>query len=53
MREAMAERRQYIEENRPALEAIHESKRVQAYFETDEQAEQFIYNVKAQKERLD
>lgn len=38
----MAQRNQLIEDNQHIIEAIEEGKRVHAYFETDEQARDFV-----------
>lgn len=49
VREVMFARTKFIETNLPALEAIAEGKRVSTYFETDEQAIEFVHAVHAKK----
>ena len=50
-REHMAQRNQLIEENQHIIEAIEEGKRVRAYFETDDQARQFVAKLADLKEQ--
>ena len=49
-RERMAERNQLREENMHVIEAIEEGKRVAAYFETEEQAREFVVRLADLKE---
>lgn len=45
-REEEFQKQKWIEENKTALEAIEETKRVKTYFENDEQAIQFAHLIR-------
>ena len=42
MRELIAAKRDFVEENLPYLEAFQEAKKVRTYLETEEQANKFV-----------
>ena len=49
-REVEFEKKKWIEENKTALEAIEETKRVKTYFRNDEEAKEFAHLIRDQKE---